>query len=85
MRLDARTRFADATEDKAKEVSFRKAYNSHSNVSQEIELLKDVAEFEDNQEQCASYLCLVPLEGDQTIMTVFEKVRTNKDKYAHPS
>ena len=41
-------------------------------MSQALEFFKNVAEFENKQASCGSYLCLVPLEGDKTISTIFE-------------
>jgi hypothetical protein len=41
-------------------------------LSQELEIIKPVAEHEFRQAACDSYVFLEPLEGDKRVITVFE-------------
>lgn len=40
--------------------------------AKELDRLKDVAEYEAKQDQCGSYLCMLPCDGDKTVFTLFE-------------
>ena len=64
------------SEDAAKKVSSWVASLSESTMSltlqQDISGLQQVGKFESQQKACGSYLCVQPLEGDKTVLTVFE-------------